>query len=252
MKYIIFDLDDTLLNKEKQITSFTFDVLKRYQAHGHKLVINTARNLQTTSHIIDELQCDYTILNGGSLIVDRDKKVIYECTIDESTSDALLQELKELAINKGLRAESVDGLYSWNVDRTPGPSIHFDFNNPLNKKCYKILIGCREHGKLTELANKYGLLYTPYYKGDWGRFTRIEATKWLGVTSLLDIINGDVKDTITFGDDIGDIEMLQNAGIGVCVSNSQPSVLAVIKNVTSASYEDGVAKYLLENVSLDS
>ena len=185
------------------------------------------------------------------MIVDKNKKIIYECTIDETTSNDLLQELKALAINQGLRAESIDGLYSWNVGITPGPSFYFDFNTPLNKKCYKILIGCKDHLNLNILANKYNLLYTPYYKGDWGRFTSKNATKWLGVVNLLKIIDGDIKDTITFGDDIGDIEMLQNAGIGVCVSNSQPSVLEAIKNVTAASYEDGVAKYLLENIALD-
>ena len=34
MKYIIFDLDDTLLNKEHQITEFTLKTLKKLQSLG--------------------------------------------------------------------------------------------------------------------------------------------------------------------------------------------------------------------------
>ena len=46
MAYIIFDMDDTLLNDRRSITPYTQQVLKKLQAMGHKLVINTARSNQ--------------------------------------------------------------------------------------------------------------------------------------------------------------------------------------------------------------
>ena len=49
MKYIIFDLDDTLLNKEKEITPFSYNVLKKYQANGNPIIINTAQINATKS-----------------------------------------------------------------------------------------------------------------------------------------------------------------------------------------------------------
>ena len=89
MKYIIFDLDDTLLNKKKEITPFTHNVLKKYQKAGHLLIINTARSLSYTMEYIDQLQPDYSILNGGSLIVDKNKNIIYTNCISKETSNAL-------------------------------------------------------------------------------------------------------------------------------------------------------------------
>ena len=44
MKYIIFDLDDTLLNDRREITPYTLEVLQKLQSMGHKLVYNTARS----------------------------------------------------------------------------------------------------------------------------------------------------------------------------------------------------------------
>ena len=93
MKYIIFDLDDTLLNKKGEITPFTYDTLKRYQKAGHILVINTARSLPYAREYVDGLKPNYSILNGGSLIVDENSQMVYGDLIDEATTDALLIDL---------------------------------------------------------------------------------------------------------------------------------------------------------------
>lgn len=250
MKYIIFDLDDTLLNKEKEITPFSYNVLKKYQANGNPIIINTARSLPYTMEYIDSLEPDYSILNGGALIVNGKKEIIYECSISKETSNALLHDLYSVVEYEGLSAETSEGLFTWHPETTKQKSQYYNFSKPLDRNCFKILPCCRNHEVLHQLAEKYDLLYTPYYDGLWGRFTRKEATKWLGIVNLMRIIDGDISDTITFGDDIGDLEMLQNAGIGVCMSNSQPAVLKVMDPKTCASYEDGVAKFLLDNVPI--
>ena len=244
MKYIIFDLDDTLLNKESKITPFTYDILKKCQELGHKIIINTARSHNYSLEYIDELKPDYSILNGGALILGKDKETLFECCISENISNALICDLYKIVENEGLSAETNNGLYAWHPESTNQKATYFDFSKPLNKSCFKILCCKSKHDELYQLAEKYDVLYTPYYGGLWGRFTRKDATKWLGIVNLMNLIGGDLKDTITFGDDIGDLEMLQKAGIGVCVSNAQPSVLDVLTPLTCASYEDGVAKFL--------
>ena len=65
MAYIIFDMDDTLLNDRRRITPYTLQVLKKLQAMGHKLVINTARSKQFDQDYFDQLRPDYAILNGA-------------------------------------------------------------------------------------------------------------------------------------------------------------------------------------------
>lgn len=251
MKYIIFDLDDTLLNKKGEITPFTYDTLKRYQKAGHILVINTARSLPYAREYVEGLKPNYSILNGGSLIVDENQEMVYGDLIDEATTDALLKDLYGVVSKEGLSAETTEGMYSWHPETTKQPAKFYDFSKPLTKKCFKILACSLEHDKLNAFADKYNLLYTPYYGGEWGRFTRKGITKWSGVVELVKLTNGDLKDTITFGDDIGDLEMLQKAAIGVAMANSQPSVLKEMEPKTCASYEDGVACFLLKHLPLE-
>ena len=77
MNYIIFDLDDTLLNDKREISPYTLDVLEKVQGLGHKIVYNTARSLGHSWQFFDQLRPDYAIVNGGSQIVDRNETVVF-------------------------------------------------------------------------------------------------------------------------------------------------------------------------------
>ena len=76
VKYIVFDLDDTLLNSERKVSDFTLSTLKKLQELGHFLVINTARSKMYAKEYIDLINPNFSILNGGSLIIDQNKKAI--------------------------------------------------------------------------------------------------------------------------------------------------------------------------------
>jgi hydroxymethylpyrimidine pyrophosphatase-like HAD family hydrolase len=60
--------------------------------------------------------------------------------------------------------------------------------------------------------------------------------------------NNKVENTISFGDDLGDLEMIQKAGVGVAMANSVPAVLEKVNNVTLSVLEDGVAVYLEKHI----
>ena len=61
MSYIVFDLDDTLLNDKREISPYTLDVLKKVQAMGHKLVYNTARSQGFSQKYFEQLRPDYAL-----------------------------------------------------------------------------------------------------------------------------------------------------------------------------------------------
>ena len=82
-----------------------------------------------------------------------------------------------------------------------------------------------------------------YLSGDWYRLSA--SSKELGNQALFKLLNDKNPKYICFGDDIGDIEMLQSATIGVAMKNSIPDVLNKINEVTKYNNNsDGVAKYL--------
>ena len=69
-------------------------------------------------------------------------------------------------------------------------------------------------------------------------------TKFYGVKKLIEILKADINNTIAFGDDYSDLEMIKKCGHGVCMANSISEVLSQVENVALSNDEDGVVKYL--------
>ena len=57
-----------------------------------------------------------------------------------------------------------------------------------------------------------------------------------------------MSELAAFGDDSNDIEMLRECGAGVAVSNAIGEVRAIASRICDTNDNDGVAKWLEENV----
>jgi Cof subfamily protein (haloacid dehalogenase superfamily) len=56
-----------------------------------------------------------------------------------------------------------------------------------------------------------------------------------------------LEHVLSFGDNYNDIDMLRMSGIGVAVANARQEVIAVAKEVTAASVDDGVAQSIIKH-----
>lgn len=57
-----------------------------------------------------------------------------------------------------------------------------------------------------------------------------------------------LSDVIAFGDNYNDIEMLEHCGLGIAVGNAREEVKAIADSTTLPNYEDGVARFIKENL----
>lgn len=242
MKYIIFDLDDTVLYKG-ECSDRTLNTLEECRKLGHKIVFNTARSKNHSFKYLEMFRPDYAILCGGANILDKDFNTIYGAVIDVDTLNKIKNEIYPYC--DGFSCEATDGMYTDTKNYKGQPNTYFDFNNDFFKDCYKIVLNCKDFAKIEEISLKYDLEHTHYLGGTWHRLTKRNITKWSGVEKLIELTNGDLKDTICFGDDIGDLEMILKAGIGVALKNSMPDVLSKAPIISEYSVEeDGVARFL--------
>ena len=53
---------------------------------------------------------------------------------------------------------------------------------------------------------------------------------------------------VAFGDDFNDIGMLQFCGKGIAMKNAIPEVKAIADEICLSNEEDGVAKWITENL----
>lgn len=252
IKYIIFDMDDTLLPSDRIIKKYTLDVLKEVQKLGHKVIINTARSKSFNQEYFDQIKPDYAILNGGSLIIDKDEKVLFKKLISKEVVNSLCEELLLIANTFSIYTE--DELYSSDPNYHSQGALYFDFkNNLLNKEALKIVASFKDQNLARKVADKYNLDYIAYLDGKFGRINRKDTNKEKGNRELMKILNASLKDAIVFGDDVGDLNMIKEAGIGILMKNSRDEIKTNVKNVSKyTNDEEGVAKFLAEyfNISL--
>ena len=251
MAYIIFDMDDTLLNDRRRITPYTLQVLKKLQAMGHKLVINTARSKQFDQDYFDQLRPDYAILNGGALIVDKDERTVYQAQLDVAATPAFIADLLQICDNFTVQSET--GPYSHLGKYTGQNALPFDFTaQPFPYPSFKIVASIENDQAAFDLAEKHGLTCVSYFGGAFKRFNHHHATKAQGNRKLMELLGGSLSQVIAFGDDWGDLEMLQQAGIGVLMKNAHPQLHGLCSHISEyTNDQDGVARFLARHFGLE-
>lgn len=80
-------------------------------------------------------------------------------------------------------------------------------------------------------------------------FTVIEAfaaqvNKWFGIEKLCRMWRIDPRRTAAIGDDVNDLDMLREAGLGVAVGNARPAVKDVARRIVARNDECGVAELI--------
>ncbi|MFX3618188.1 MAG: Cof-type HAD-IIB family hydrolase [Sporolactobacillus sp.] len=86
-------------------------------------------------------------------------------------------------------------------------------------------------------------------KATYLEITEKNATKSAALRKLCSYYNVDPSETLAFGDNFNDLDMLEAAGIGIAMANAPEPVQAAADRVTTSNDEDGIAK-ALEHIGL--
>lgn len=72
--------------------------------------------------------------------------------------------------------------------------------------------------------------------------------KGRSLLEIADYYGIDHEDTIAFGDEINDIEMIKAAGRGIAMGNASEIIKEVADNITLTNDQDGIAHYIREKI----
>jgi len=100
--------------------------------------------------------------------------------------------------------------------------------------------------KLAEVAGIKSTMYQDSYNKDLYFLESFSesAGKWNGIKRIMETYGFDR--VVTFGDNLNDIEMLENSDCGVAVSSGNDAVKLMADLVIGGNDEDSVARYLLD------
>ena len=74
-KILFTDLDGTLLDKEKNVSAHTLDVIHRMQEEGHKFVLSSGRPLNSVLAVAEQ----FGFTGPGSYVSSFNGGLIYDC-----------------------------------------------------------------------------------------------------------------------------------------------------------------------------
>ena len=248
VRMIASDLDGTLLRTDKTISGYTKTVLNQCRKLGIKVVYATGRGGSANRVAPAQLFDGRISMNGATAIVD--DVVVYNRLIPYKEARPILMAcdkrgLKTTAELSGLHYSNFKTSDKW-PDTTNYRIVDFSLLDIDAEKLNAIIDDSDDVSFIKDLLPKD--YYLSVSRDGLAMVMHREATKAKALAELARIWGIAQSEIAAFGDDLNDIDMLSFAGIGVAVENALDEVKAASDQVCSNNDEDGVAKWIEENV----
>ncbi|OGP61134.1 MAG: hypothetical protein A2V67_09100 [Deltaproteobacteria bacterium RBG_13_61_14] len=253
-KLIVMDVDGTLVDCERRISTRNLQALQAAKQRGLKVTLASGRSYESITPFARTVGVNAPlILYNGCRVQDFQSRRIYE---DHSLPLIQAQRALKLCAGYDLHVNLYiyDRVYIREVTGAAKASMQKD--NVTAQAVGDLLAFLKEDPTKILLIGEPKLLQRfrrEYLKGmtlppelvlsepDYLEILPAGVSKGSALLSIcrrLDILPQEV---IAFGDGPNDLEMLRYAGLGVAVANAHPAVKAAAEFVTAANDEDGVA-----------
>lgn len=248
-KIVFFDIDGTLVDDDKYMLSSTKQAIKDLQRNGVHVALATGRPPFMFKEIRDELKIDsYISFNGqqvvcsGEIIYENPLKLnalqkLHEDTIDSGYPMIFVGENEMRATVAGhsdIRATYRKLLSSY-------PLVDPTYYN--SEAIFQALLFCKENeeGVIQERHQDFHFLRWHELSCD---IMPLGASKAIGINKIIDATGLKKTAAYAFGDESNDMEMIEEAGIGIAMGNAIPELKAIADFTTTAVHEDGIVKGL--------
>jgi len=250
IKLIVTDLDNTLLRRDKSVSTYTARVFDRCRAAGIIVVFATARHKLFVRDMVTALTPDLIISNGGAL-ARQQEQVLYRRVLGTPTVNALLARCRTL----GQTMVTTDAGYWTNAEHIRSPWSEFawvvrsDFSHDFMHEAYHVGVVTPDVSQKEKLITDFPHVRTLAFSNeDTCAFYHPEATKARALAASLSMLGISMSEVVAFGDDSNEIDMLNMCGLGVAVANAIDDVKAVAAELCDDCDEDGVARWVEKHI----
>jgi len=247
IKMIVTDLDGTLFRSDKTISEYTEKTLSRCRDAGIKVVYATGRSGSDSA-----INSDYfdARINMNGAIAKVGESVIYQRTIPYGVARSFLMSCDKRGFRVTLQSENmhysnfaVSDVWSWINNYE---IVNFKKHNIDGQKIYLVGLAPVDLDFISSILPTE--LYMVMANDGLLMIMNKEATKSKALSAVSDYWGINLPDIVAFGDDLNDIDMLSIAGVSIATSNAFDEVKAVADHICKSNDDDGVAKWLEENV----
>ena len=260
MYSIVFsDIDGTLLNSGHVVTPKTKESIHSVMDKGMSFAVVSARSPSGIYPILrkNDFRCP-VIAYSGALILDKDGSVLYEKGMPCERAGEVISYIEEQEMPMAWCVYSYD---DWmvkdrsdqrvgNEERIVEACAREGTVDSLSEKgdpVHKILCICDEGeilGIEERLRANFGDLNIVKSSDILLEIMHKDVNKATAVKLLCEYLGCDIGDSIAFGDNYNDVEMLEAAGMGVVMGNAPADIRDRFETVTSDNDNDGIAEIL--------
>ncbi|WDF82032.1 HAD family hydrolase [Lacticaseibacillus pabuli] len=269
IKLAAIDLDGTLYDRHLRVSQHNRAALNEWVASGRQLAIASGRMIPRVDKLLrDDLQVPgYKMCLNGAMVYAPDGKVIAAHPMGKST----LLHVMFIARRYGVRIRFYGELY--HVLFSPGHRTTY-YGGELTDDVTVATVG-----ELRDLLQRPDIdIYKFTVESVWGNIpalfrarralmlqplamTRSKPLLYEGTAKGVNKLAGlraicrhagiDMAESMSFGDQLNDLEMVQGAGVGVAMGNAVREVRQAADVITGRNTASGVAQMLRHEMKVD-
>ena len=243
---VFLDIDGTLLSDSFIISPENLDAIRKARANGHLVFINTGRSWGNIPPVLMDQFKDFDgIISGIGSMITINGETVYKSFMPE---DIIRRVMEYVFANREYWAlfEGVNNVYSAfnDVRMTRDYEIELESSDDHSKVCNNDSIQVIAMGKIVpdEFRRLFENELTVFQFETYADLVKKGLNKAVGIEKVLEITGIRRENTIAIGDSNNDYDMLEYAGIGVAMANSQQSILDMADYITDSNFDNGVAK----------
>lgn len=233
-KVLALDLDSTLLNDEKKISSVNQYWISKAKEAGVTVMFTTGRGLTRVTHLLEQLQLTgpQVLLNGAE---------VWKNTNQLLDRSFLPEDIVKHMYNEASKYDT--RIWAYNTEEI----VRFNEIDQGNVKWNFLKFGVSHSKEEVIIKLKEEFLKIPHITVTSSSRMNLEistkdVTKATGIQKLFNSLKISFKDVMAIGDNLNDVHLIKSAGLGVAMGNAIPELKSIADEVTLSNEEDGVAK----------
>lgn len=265
-KIIFLDIDGTFIGMgQTEPPASAVEAIRRARENGHLVYLCTGRNYGMLSPML-QYGFDGVIANAGGYIL-CGEELIYNCPMEEELRERTVRILGEHGVARmleGLDAAYVDPSVPDFMEREApdgGSSELKRWKEAMEREMnlrpiaeyageplYKIVIMCQDGEQMMRayepLQEDFLLCLQDFTKNGFanGELINRRFDKGQAVRRVCEHLGVAVADTFGFGDSMNDKEMIETAGVGLCMADGNAKLREIADDICPPAVEDGLYK----------
>ena len=262
VKLIAADMDGTLLDSNKNLSPYLFDLVKKLKEKDVKFAIASGRQYFTLLESFEDIKDDLIyISDNGSIVYDNGESIY----MDEINREEVKKALKDVGKTEGIYPIlcGIESAYVENNNEIflENARMYYakleiveDLMEVLDKdKICKLAIFDEVDAEKNafKLLEKYNEDFMVCLSGhNWVDLMNLGVNKGKAIKILQEKYNISYDETMAFGDYLNDYEMMQSCKYSYAMENAHPKLKEICNYRAKSNDDDGVVHAIKEYFEL--